>query len=258
MARKNTRYTPMKECVNVTIHKSNLKGTEENPVYYGKIRQRKLNVITILEEMQKDNATVLSKEVMFYIASELSKRMMNKLSQGYALEMLDFGTLFITMKGEIKRTDKPKEISKHFGIGFTPSKQAEEAVKDFEVRAVLDVSEQHYIKKICIASVNETEPNIIQAGRIARIYGKALKLGGNVFGLFLAPIDNNEEIIPDETKWTQVENICTNRPSQIDFIVPEKINKAENYKIILRTSLAAGGKPMKRSVAIESSILTII
>lgn len=258
MARKNTKYTPMKECVNVTLQKSNLKGTEENPVYYGKIRQRKLNVMTILDEMQKDNASVLTKETMFYIASELSKRMMSKLSKGYALEMLDFGTLFITMKGEIKKTDKPKEIAKHFGIGFTPSKQAEEAVKDFEVKAVLDVSEQHYIKKICIASINETEPNVIQAGRIARMYGKALKLGGNEFGLFLAPVDNNEEVITDETKWVQVKNICTNRPSQIDFIVPDEINKNEKYKIILRTSLAAGGKPMKHSVDIESRVLTII
>lgn len=258
MARRKTKYAPMKECVNVTLHKSNLKGTEENPVYYGKIRQRKLNVMTILEEMQKDNASVLSKEMMFYIASELSKRMMSKLSEGYALEMLDFGTLFITMKGEIKKTDKPKEIAKHFGIGFTPSKQAEEAVQDFEVRAVLDVSEQHYIKKICIASINETEPNVIQAGRIARMYGKALKLGGNEFGLFLAPVDNNEEVIPDETKWAQVKNICTNCPSQIDFIVPDEINKNEKYKIILRTSLAAGGKPMKHSVDIESRVLAII
>lgn len=54
------------------------------------------------------------------------------------------------------------------------------------------------------------------------MYGSALKLGGNEYGLFLALVDNNEKIILDETKWTQVENICTNRPDQIDFIVPKQ------------------------------------
>lgn len=261
MSRKKNRLTDFtlpKERVNVTLYKSNLKGTDDSPVYYGKIRKRKLNIITILNEMQKHNQALLSKETMFYIASELSVRMMEKLSEGYALELLDFGTLFITMKGQIDKNARPKEIAKHFGIGFTPSKEAVEAVQNFEVSAVFDVDAQHYIRKVCVASVEETENGVIVAGRIARVFGKAIKLGGADSGLYLAPVDSYGNTVRDSTQWTKIEVICSNVPSRVEFVVPSDIDISKRYKVVIRTSLAAGGKPMKTAAECESGVIQVV
>lgn len=260
MSRKKnglTDFTPLKERVNVTLHKSNLKGTDDSPVYYGKIRKKKLNIITILNEMQENNQSLISKETMFYIASELSSRMMKKLSEGYALEMLDFGTLFITMKGQIEKDARPKEIAKHFGIGFTPSKEAVEAVQNFEVSAVFDVGAQHCIRKVCVACMEETENGVILAGCVARIFGKAIKLGGADSGLYLAPVNKNGNAA-DRTSWIKIEGIYSNVPSRIDFMVPPEIDTSRQYKVIVRTSLAAGGKPMKTAVECESGAVQVL
>ena len=94
---------PIKTKVNITLQKSNLDGDDDNPRLYGSISRKKVTVRSVIAEMSKRSNLPLSKELMFYVAEELSSRMMEKFKEGYSVELLDFGTIYPTMKGSIKQ-----------------------------------------------------------------------------------------------------------------------------------------------------------
>lgn len=243
--------------VNVTIRESNLSGENGKSTLYGSVAHRKVTVMSILKEMEDNHAGIASKELLFYVAQELSRRMMSKLRHGYAVELLDFGTIFPTMKGSIKKTDKPSEIAAHFDVGFTPSKEARSAVKSLKVANVLDVDRQHAIYSVCELLVAETPRNVIKADRIAEIKGKAIKMGGDVSGLYAAKVGENwNKKIPPRSEWIKLSHIITNLPSKIDFLAEEL--ESGSYTLIVETSLSAGGKPLKNSVVVNSEMVRVI
>ncbi len=116
--------------VDVTLKHSNLSSDKSGKVLYGSINYKKVTVRQILAEMEYNNSTNLSKELMFYVAEELSNKMMNKLRQGLAVELLNFGTIYPTLKGKIKADDTASKIKEHLDIGFSPSKKAKAAIKN--------------------------------------------------------------------------------------------------------------------------------
>ena len=122
--------------------------------------------------MPRKKSGLLSKETMLYVAQELSRRMMDKLSKGCAVELLDFGTVYPALKGSISRSDTPSKIAKHFDVGFTPSEQARKAVGNLVVREVCDVAVQHYIFSVCELSMKDVTRNEVIVNRMVRIKGK--------------------------------------------------------------------------------------
>ena len=236
---------------------SNLQQTNGKPRLYGSISRKKITVRAILAEMEKNHHQLVSKELMFYVAEELSKHMMDKFKKGYAVELLDFGTIFPTMKGSIKITDTPSVIKKHFDIGFTPSKQAYAALKNYEVVNVRNVSVQHCIYSIYDPCLSERRRNSIKAGRIGVIKGKGIKLGGDVSGLYTVPVpeDWNGSSLPARTQWIPVTHVVSSLPSELEFYTPEL--KPGPYVFIVETSLSAGGKPLKNSVIVHSEIVQV-
>ena len=243
--------------VNVTIQESNLQQTNGKPRLYGSISRRKITVRAILAEMEKNHHQLVSKELMFYVAEELSKHMMDKFKKGYAVELLDFGTIFPTMKGSIKATDTPSVIKKHFDVGFTPSKQAYAALKNYEVAKVRNVSVQHCIYSVCDLCPSERRRNSILTGRLGLIKGKGIKLGGNTSGLYAVPVPEDWKgySLPARTQWIPITNIVSNKPSELEFYAPEL--KPGTYVFIVETSLSAGGKPLKNSVIARSEIVQV-
>lgn len=243
--------------VNVTIRESNLTGTDGKSTFYGSVNHRKVTVKSILKEMEENHASIASKELLFYLAQELSERMMDKLRHGYAVELLDFGTIFPTMKGSIKKTDTPTKIATHFDVGFTPSKEAREAVKSLKVANVLCVSEQHEIYSVRELLVMETPKNLIKIGRMAQIKGRAIKMGGEIFGLYAAKVGENwSGEVPLRSEWIKLSHVATNLPSKIDFLAEEL--ECGNYTLIVETSLSAGGKPLKKSVVVNSEMVRVV
>lgn len=248
---------PMKTKVNVTLQKSNLGGDDDNPRLYGSISRKKVNVRTVIAEMAKYGNLPISRELMFYVAEELSRLMMDKFKEGYSVELLDFGTIYPTMKGSIKHNDTPSAIKKHFNVGFTPSKEACSAVKNMEVGGVFDVEVQH-----CIYSVHDPRPavksrNRIISDRIGEIKGKGIKLGGAVSGLYVVPVSENYDFqrLPERARWIAITNIITNKPSTVLFYAPKLA--PGSYLVILETSLSTGNKPLKKSVVIPSELVQV-
>ena len=243
--------------VDVTIQTSNLKNGNEKSRAYGSVSYRKVTVRQILEEMEEDHSSLASKELLFYAAQELSRRMMDKFSQGCAVELLDFGTLFPTMKGSIREGDTAAAIAKHFDVGFTPSKESRDALKNLTVRRVLSVPKQHYIESVSDVLQKEAS-KAIPLNAMVRMTGKAIKLGGPAYGLYAAPVSRNWNgtQLPDRSLWIQQEQICRNTLSTLEFFM-NGVTEGK-WVFIVETSLSAGGKPLKQSVIVHSKPVTIV
>ncbi len=241
--------------VDVVLQESNLPSSDGKIHKFGTIVHRKASVRSILAEMEKNNQTFVSKETLYYIAEELSRRMMAKFKQGYSIELLDFGTLFPTLKGSICETDTPSKVKKQFDIGFTPSANARAALENLTVRRIRRPSIQHIIFSIQNMFDIE-EKSKLEAGGMARIKGRALKLGGKKSGIYAACVGENwNGKLPDREKWIKMEHVTQNKPSTLEFYV-ENI-EAGFYVFIVETSLSAGGKELKNSVILQTPLVQL-
>ena len=173
--------------VDVVVRDSNLPSPDGKVRQYGSIVHRKATVRSILAEMEENHQTFVSKETMLYIAEELNRRMMEKFKRGCSVELLGFGTIFPTIKGSISETDTPGKIKKQFDVGFTPSENARNALKNLTVFRVRRPSVQHIIFSI-VNIFKPEEKNLLEPGCIARMTGKAIKLGGEKSGIYAADI----------------------------------------------------------------------
>lgn len=239
--------------VDVTIRQSNLKN-EGKSVLYGSVQYKMITVRQILEEMEKHFQSLASKELMFYVAQELSNRMMYKFRHGYAVELLDFGTVFPTMRGSVKDSDDAGKLKKHFDVGFTPSKEAKAAVASLLVGRVSDVRMQHFI--LAVGDLFTKQENVLVKGNVGLIKGKALKLGGPKYGLYAAPVKENWcGLTPSRDTWIPLEHVITNRPSKLEFLT--ELDEG-TYVLIIETSMSAGGKPTKSCVQILSEVVRVV
>lgn len=243
-----------KTLVDVVVRESNLPAADGKKHQYGSIVHRKATVRSILAEMEEYNQSLASKETMFYIAKELSMRMMEKFKHGYAVELLDFGTIFPTIKGSICVSDKPSDIKKKFDVGFTASDEARDALGELGVRRVRRPYVQHCIFSIFNMFAPE-EKHQLRVECMAKITGKAIKLGGEKCGLYAAPVEENwNGLLPNREDWILMKHVTENKPSSLEFYVDLKEGF---YVFVVETSLSAGGKALKKSVVLNTCVVKV-
>ena len=181
--------------------------------------------------------------------------MMEKFKRGCSVELLGFGTIFPTIKGSISETDTPGKIKKQFDVGFTPSENARNALKNLTVFRVRRPSVQHIIFSI-VNIFKPEEKNLLEPGCIARMTGKAIKLGGEKSGIYAALVTENwNGKLPARENWIQMNHVTQNKPSTLEFYA-EGLSQGF-YVFIVETSLSAGGKELKNSVIIHSNVAGI-
>lgn len=242
--------------VDVVVRDSNLPSPDGKVRQYGSIVHRKATVRSILAEMEGNHQTFVSKETMLYIAEELNRRMMEKFKRGCSVELLGFGTIFPTIKGSISETDTPGKIKKQFDVGFTPSENARNALKNLTVFRVRRPSVQHIIFSI-VNIFKPEEKNLLEPGCIARMTGKAIKLGGEKSGIYAALVTENwNGKLPARENWIQMNHVTQNKPSTLEFYA-EGLSQGF-YVFIVETSLSAGGKELKNSVIIHSNVVQVL
>ena len=245
----------VKTRVDVTIQTSNLLGDSSKKVTYGSVNCKKITVKEIIEEMENNSQSIASKELMLYVVQELSNCMMEKFKSGCAVELLDFGTIYPTLRGSISKGDAASKIKKHFDIGFTPSKKTKQAVENFEVGNVTEVKSQHVIYSVSDITLEAEEKNVLKQ-TLGRIKGKGIKMGGSTSGLYAVRvqkdfIENDMQNFPPRKSWIPIKTLIANLPSTVDFLLPDDIKKG-TYIFIIETSLSAGGKKLKNSVLVKS------
>ncbi len=288
MPRKKTELLSVgkrESAVDITLRKSNLKAEGRRDSVYGSVEHRKISVRAILKEIEEQSSAAMSRDLMFYMAQELSRRMMEKLKQGYAVELLDFGTIYPTLKGSLEEDATRADIRKHFDVGFSPSREAKKAVSSLAVGDIHEVRSQHEIFSVTDLFNRENPEGTITEDSTVRIRGKALKLGGGPSALYAVRLDGDfagartgvapgvatgvapgvtPDLVPDvvpamlppRKSWIRQDRIYTNKPSCLEFCM-EGLTKG-NYVFVVETSLSAGGKSLKQSVTVHSGVICVV
>lgn len=252
---------PQERTVDIKLQQSNLTPSEsQRPVYYGQVQQRRFTVGNAIAELAESRSNLLSKETVFYVVSQLNQLLLNKLSQGYAIDLLDFGTLRMTVDGSIDTGSTKSEIAQKLSLSFTPSTVCRKAIQNIKVGTVKRAGASH-----CIHSVEPVLPHLakgspeslmepsgcpmIFTNNLARIAGKALKIGtGQEQGIYLVPKDTSAERIKASV-------VATNKPSQLLFMVPQV--PSGTYRIVVVTNISASGNKLKSQVEISYGPLEV-
>lgn len=251
---------PQERTVDIKLQQSNLKSESERPVCYGQVQQRRFTVGNAIAELAESRSNLLSKETVFYVVSQLNQLLLNKLAQGYAIELLDFGTLRMTVDGSIDAGSTKSEIAQKLSLSFTPSTVCRKAIQNIKVGTVKRAGASH-----CIQSVEPVLPHLgkaplessmesrgcpmIYTNNLARIRGKALKIGaGQDQGIYLVPKDTPAERVKASV-------VATNKPSQLLFVVPQV--PAGTYRIVVVTDISASGNKLKSQVEISYGPLEV-
>ena len=256
--KKHSSFTfePLERRVEVRLQQSNLKsGDEEAAVYYGQVLQQRFTIGNAIAELAENHSNLLSKETILYVVSQLNQLLLKKLSQGYALDVLDLGTLRMVVAGSIDAASPKSEIAQKLALSFTPSPAARNALRGIKVGTVRKAASAH-----CIYGVQPMVPPLVQgepkvelgagdcpvifSNNLARITGKALRVGeGQEQGIYLEPEKGGSE------GRLKAALVVTNKPSALLFMVPPV--DAGRYQIVVVTNVSASGNRLKSAVEIS-------
>ena len=261
--KKYSLYDPMppERTVDIKLQQSNLNSSEsQKPLYYGQVQQRRFTVGNAIAELAESRSNLLSKETVFYVVSQLNQLLLNKLAQGYAIDLLDLGTLRMTVDGSIDAGSDKSEIAQKLSLSFTPSKVCRKTIQDIKIGSVKKVKASHCIQSVepvlphlvkgySESSIKSSDYPVIFTNNLARITGKALKIGeGQEQGIYLVSKGPVVERI-------KVSVVATNKPSQLLFVVPQV--PSGTYRIVVVTDISASGNKLKSQVEISSGPLEV-
>ena len=261
--KKYSLYNPMPQerTVDIKLQQSNLNSSEsQKPLYYGQVQQRRFTVGNAIAELAESRSNLLSKETVFYVVSQLNQLLLNKLSQGYAIDLLDFGTLRMTVEGSIDVRSEKKDIAKKLSFSFTPSVVCRKTIQNIKIGSVERAEASHCIhsvepvlppfaKDALESSIESSGCPMIFTNNLARIRGKALKIGAEQEqGIYLVPKDTSAERIKASV-------VATNKPSQLLFMVPQV--PSGTYGLVVVTDISASGNKLKSQVEISYGPLEV-
>ena len=238
--------------VSVTLQENTLTG---DGTYFARVSRNVASFKNIVAEIAEENKGI-DPHLLQYAAILIQKKMLGMPENGKAVNMLDLGTLFISMKCKARSRHDAERKGK-FVLKFAPSETAEEALKNLSVDKVLYADASPEI--VAVENLSpKAEGDSLTAGQPARITGSRLKVGGEGAGIYFAPCDENGTPSSDEGSWLRVDEteVFRNMPSELNIFVPQGIEPGKTYRIIVRTQYLPNGRSRKGMLEAESGIVT--
>lgn len=238
--------------LSVTLHENNF---TKDGSYYATVSRNTATFKNILSEIAEDNKG-MDPFMLQFAAILIQKKILKLLEQGKAVNVLDLGTMYIAMKCNAKGKSDVSE-SGNFYIKFTPTPLANEAIASLSVDKIVYADGSPEITIITDLSDTESEGKLTK-GKPCRITGSRLKLGGENWGIYFAPVDSEGNLNYDESQWikTDESSLFRNKPSELNFFVPDFLSEG-SWKIILRTSYLGKGTSRKTMLETVSEIITV-
>ncbi len=254
----------MSDVTKITFDDNGGKGTftmYKNPFkngrkYYARFDRDTITMEQVIARIQKRELGMNALMVQ-HITGLIKAEILEALSRGEAVNVLDLGTLFITADASTESGNADDIIVAGFSAGFTPSALTNKTLKSLSVRKVTVADNTPCIEQL-FDTYTEVPCDEFPAGTRVRMAGSHLKLGGDTHGLYLCPSDDSGSIPDDESRWIPVdENLLkVNLARKIEFIIPRG-QAAGAYRILLRTSYAGGAKSLKTVHTVQSGIIRV-
>ena len=238
--------------LSVTLHENNF---TKDGSYYATVSRNTATFKNILSEIAEDNKG-MDPFMLQFAAILIQKKILKLLEQGKAVNVLDLGTMYIAMKCNAKGKSDVSE-SGNFYIKFTPTPLANEAIASLSVDKIVYADGSPEITRIEDLSDVESK-NTLTKGKPCRITGSRLKLGGENWGIYFAPVDSEGIMNSDESQWikTDESSLFRNKPSELNFFVPDSLSEG-NWQIVLRTSYLGKGTSRKTMLETVSDVITV-
>lgn len=253
----------MSDVTKITFDDNGGKGTltmYKNPFkngrkYYARFDRDTITMEQVIARIQKRELGTNALMVQ-HITGLIKAEILEALSRGEAVNVLDLGTLFITADASAESGNTADLTVAGFSAGFTPSALTNSTLKSLSVRKVTISDNSPSIEQL-FDTYTEEVCDEFPAGTRVRVAGSHLKLGGETHGLYLCPSDGGG-IQDDETQWTPIEEnlLKVNLARKIEFIIPCG-QAAGPYRILLRTSYAGGAKSLKTVHTVQSGIIRV-
>lgn len=239
--------------LSVTLHENNF---TKDGSYYATVTRNTASFKNILSEIAEDNKG-MDPYMLQFAAILMQKKILKLLEQGKAVNVLDLGTMYIAMKCNAKGKSDVSDNG-NFYIKFSPTPLADSALAKLTVDKIVYADGSPEITEITDLSTG-TEDKTLTAGKPCKIKGGRLKIGGNGSGIWFAPVGSDGKMNTDEATWTKVEEtaLFRNKPSELNFFVPEVLDIESSYRIVLKTSYLGKDKNRKNIVEAISEAIKI-
>lgn len=224
--------------VKITRYKRKL-GKKE--IEFANVSRKTADIDSILTLVSKYD-TGINRLMIQHCVGLFKRAVLEKLESGSAVNLLGLGTMFIN--AAFNEDGKP-ELS----VGFTPSDEAMDAVKNLDIVVTDYVSQNPEIEEVVDLKTRTTDGTVC-AGKDIKVSGKRLKLVDSKTGmayLAFAPCSADGMITePDQAKWVKViaSELSVNKPSELQFYIPDSLPEG-TYKIQVNTWYSRSGRNAK-------------
>lgn len=254
----------MSNTTNIDYNDSDGKGTVTlfiNPFdrggkYYAKFDRTTVTIDNLIARIQKKEVgtnAIMAKNMAALFKAEI----LEALSRGEAVNLLDLGTLYITVNGTVKGETADTATLPRFQVKFTSSKITNDAVSSLEVKKIIMCDSSPTIGIMTDLYTNENGSTFTQ-GKSMRIEGDRLKISGEVGGIFFAPATEKEEPVDDEAQWIKVSKHIRNAAKMLEFFLPSELVPGTPYCIVLKTNSTKGNKTKKLYSLAYSSPISVV
>ena len=236
--------------LNVNLQKNSLL---DDGSLYARVVNRKATVKGALSSIKEDGMSEREVSLMRHYLKVYEAKLLQLLEMGYAVKVMDLGTLRIKHKGSIATTAEGQSLS-NFTVAFTPTDKAKESVSELacDTATVPDYSPSlEVVTDIATGAENSS----VTPGGAVRVTGSRLKLGGTANDtLYFVPQTSTGVDEPDTSQWIAVDSssIFRNMPAGLNFFAPASLTSGTSYRIRVSTTYMGGGSA--RAVAEGGSL----
>lgn len=239
--------------LSITLYNS---GFSKDGEHYARVTRNTVTLENLIAEIINENRG-MDPFVIQHSAILLQQQIIKNLSLGKGVNILDLGTMYIGMRGNIKGSKPSASDLNDFVVKFTPSAKANSCVKNLQVDKIVVADTRPQINTI--TDTWSGKENCITPGKICRINGSRLKLGGASSGLSLIPVDDNGFPLQDKpVVAVPADKITKNTSSYLEFYVPDSLAPEHSYKILLSTSYISKNQSRKSALSASSTPLSIV
>lgn len=183
--------------------------------------------------------------VLKQFAADLQEEILANLASGNAVDLLDLGCLY-PAAGALK--NRPADVNDigELTVKFTASSMTCQAVKGIAIDKIVVADSSPVISAVeCLGAKDE---GTLETGKVVRLSGARLKLGGEGSFVAFAPVDESGAAVLDESKWLKVDGslVIRNLPKTLEFYVPSTVPSDADYRIVVRTNCGIGKAERKR------------
>lgn len=237
----------------VSMKLSNNAFNDEN--YIARVPRDTVSVNGIVSEIVAGTSS-LDAYVILHAAELLKAKILELLTQGRSVNVLELGTMYLKPTGTVTKDNPQVSDLPGLTLEFTPSTAAKEAIA--EVSGISFMINDSAPEIQTLLNLKTQEESVLSAGAPVRVTGAKMKMAVNESGSFEA--DNGIWIVPaladgtpdtNTADWIAVDagDVFTNYAKKLEFWLPSTLITGTSYFIRISTTYLSKDERRKTAVA---------